>query len=491
MWHAFNLDQLRHLSVIRRAQFNALSHRHRTQEYDRLLLQSEGAVIERQDYAGLLANAVAADCLRNATELSAHYLRRAGSTVLRVGCGPALRQEFCHLAIAQGHTLNLDFTEFIEDLLKEDGAGLNGLELYLRQVAPGALSSVANRYLNAAKRTGNEALGHRVRSSIQSFLAKHPDDPDATDTQALLDLDRLRWDLIAKRPVSVEREMEVWQPRHESWLYAAFLNTLYDWRLETEQARVESCRVLQNDVGGETGNPPLLLAISIIERCVDKRSPDAAVALRYIRKWISRWEQRMTAERNVEVFTRLSWLDPEHKHEYVAPLARWQLVRLHRAHLQQFPQLVSQGQYFLLFSGYFDAMEVWGLHTELNWSELRQRLELPADKRREAALTWRTLSLRPVAFKLHSRTAVMADFLVIGSYLFEQPLADDADFSEDRSRFNETAEQALSGLLSRIIELDEVPKAIKELLRLHSERLYRFSLPPDLPEQTARGATAS
>ena len=188
----------------------------------------------------------------------------------------------------------------------------------------------------------------------------------------------------------------------------------------------------------------------------------------------------------------LCWLDPEHKAEYLVPLAEWQLIRLHREHLQEFPELISQGQYFLLFLNYFDAMEVWGLHTDVERSELAQRRQLPDDERKDAVERWKKAhSGRPAAFKAAGRGVVNADFLTIGTYLFEPELVNKSEYSEERASFNDAAEQALPALLQQIVALPGLPKTIKELLRSHADRLYSFSLPPDLPTQVAQGATGT
>ena len=69
MWHAFGMDQMRHFMTVRRAHFNALRREAPVDRADRLLLESEGSIIDRQDFVGLIANCVAADSLAEAGEL--------------------------------------------------------------------------------------------------------------------------------------------------------------------------------------------------------------------------------------------------------------------------------------------------------------------------------------------------------------------------------------------------------------------------------------
>jgi len=490
VWHAFRLEHLRSLAVIRRTQFNALCGHGPKEKRDHLLLQSEGAVIERQDYAGLLANCVAAGCLKHAGELSVHYIRRAGAIVQGWEGVRTWKREFSHLVIAQAHMFHTDLKSFLEDVLEEDPGGGNGLESYLEQVQPGELAGVANRYLNAANYGHAQTLAEAVNSSIRSFLNKHPDDPDALNTEALLDLDRLARQFRSKKPVSIDREMAAWTPRRESWLYGQFLRTIYDHDVANDQVRLEILRVLSEDQPWDNSNCRLLLAFSIIQRSANNHSVECAAAVRFVRARMSVWQHALSAERNVSVYTSLCWLDPEHKSEYLIPLAEWQLIRLHREHLQDFPQLVSQGQYFLLFLNYFDAMQVWGLHADVERSELARRRELSGDRRKEALERWKARSGRAVAFKGAGKS-VNAEFLTIGTYIFDPELPDQNEYAEDRAAFNHAAEQALPALLQLIVALPALSKPIKELLRSHSDRLYSFSLPADLPAPVAKGATGS
>lgn len=143
----------------------------------------------------------------------------------------------------------------------------------------------------------------------------------------------------------------------------------------------------------------------------------------------------------------------------------------------------------MLFWSYFDAMEMWGLQTEINPSDLHRRLRLSPHDRPDAVLQWKKHSTPPIALKGHGETVVIADFLVIGAYLFEPPLDDNEAFRDDRTRFNDAAHDALPGLLLGIVQLPRVPKTIKALLRSHSERLYQYTLPPDLEEKTRSAAS--
>jgi hypothetical protein len=160
--------------------------------------------------------------------------------------------------------------------------------------------------------------------------------------------------------------------------------------------------------------------------------------------------------------------------------------------LRRFPELLALRRFFLIFAEYFRSIHFWGLSTDVESEVLRARLQAEISERRAAVADWAASGQGPVALATRSgKTVVLSAFLIVGTYLFEEPLASDEALAEHRASFNAEAERSLFRLLHSMVKLPDLPPAIKDLLRRHSERLYHYSLPPDLQEPALQRAAAS
>jgi hypothetical protein len=81
---------------------------------------------------------------------------------------------------------------------------------------------------------------------------------------------------------------------------------------------------------------------------------------------------------------------------------------------------------------------------------------------------WAELGRQPV---------VSAKFLYLGHYLFSPPNDEDRTLDGDRQRFDEGARRALPKLLEMVVDLPELPAAIKELVASFSKRFLAYTLP--------------
>jgi hypothetical protein len=124
---------------------------------------------------------------------------------------------------------------------------------------------------------------------------------------------------------------------------------------------------------------------------------------------------------------------------------------------------------------------------------LRAQLGAQPAQRQAAIKEWKENGARtPHAIaRSKQHEFVAADFLILGSYLFEPPLAELPSLAEERANFNAEAMRSLQTLLRMIVELPDLPSPIKDLLRRYSNRLYAYSLPPDRAEKPSASAMAS
>lgn len=65
------------------------------------------------------------------------------------------------------------------------------------------------------------------------------------------------------------------------------------------------------------------------------------------------------------------------------------------------------------------------------------------------------------------------EYLVLGAFLFEQPLSDDKKFDALRNRFNDVARARLSSLYQLLTSLPNVSPQVRKMLQRHRERFDR------------------
>jgi hypothetical protein len=488
IWHSFGMDQLRHFATIRRAHFNVLCLRTSVDKADRLMLESEGAVIDRKDFLGLLANSVTADCMLEAAELAAFYLSRAAEIALGGDFGRSLQDEFAQIAIEQGHTLGIDLHRFVEHLLGRNG-GQNLVAGIFAGASADDLSAVANRYINAARGSARSS----VLNALQAELDKRAPGPELEPARALLDLHRLEEALNGARTVYVEAELSNWQPREHVWVYPSVLRILRSRQRKSEALYHACLWTLDHDAWLDTSNTCLLLAATMAQEFDDNQSRGSRIVAAYLATGIKRWVRRLTAEMNVQIYQSLCRLEPHNRAAYTQDLVHWLHVQLHRDHLRRFPQMLAQRRFFLIFADYFRAIQFWGLEADCESRQLQKMLSADEGSRRKSVAEWKTRggNTLPAILPRRASAKVSSEFLAIGTYLFEEPFESEDSFTEDRANFNAEAERSLFKLLQIIVTLPELPASIKELLRRYTERLYRYSLPPDLSETPSETAAAA
>ena len=489
MWHAFGMEQMQQFMTVRRAHFNALVKRANADSAGRLLQDADGGALERSDFAGLIANCVMSDSFLDAAELAAFYMRRVAVIAADPRFGSPLRHEFAELALQQGHNLSLDLQQFVQDLLDDSGEQ-SPLRASLSKSAPEHLAVRALVYLNGAK--GSEALLNGVIAAVNSELAARGDGPGYEDVRTLLDLYGATDAVDRGVDLDAEAELQAWEPHAQSWLYPALLDVLYR-ATHAAPVRQRALAIVDRDPTADSSDSALLLATALAADCDNAQDPGARIIASYLRGAIPNWEKRLVAEMNVNVYRSLSRLDPTGRSVYLPKMSYWMSIQMQRDHLRHFPSLAAEGKFFLIFRDYFRLMQFWDLETDLDSPALRSRLQMqPADRRRAIA-AWKTrdAAIPPPIARRGGREVLGADFLVFGTYLFEPPLSEDVSFVDERAGFNTAAERSLPNLLRMIVALPDLPASVKDLLRHHSERLYRYSLPPDLTGSTLTSAAAS
>ncbi len=486
MWHAFGMSQMWHFTMVRRAHFAALSSHTSAEKAD---FDPESGEIDADDFVGLIANCVASDSLLAARELSAFYLRRAAAVAAGERFGKALQLEFAQLAIRQGHHLDFDLRPYVQQILDaRDSRG--GLLATLAEALPDELASYALMYLNASY--NSVPLTNAVTSAVRAELERRGNGAEFNDARAVLEWSEARSAVGRQELLDVETKLHVWQAYSRSWLYPVLLRLLYR-SAGSERIRSLAASVLNHNALDDASDGHLLLAAALAPGFAGPKDPGAAVVIRYLQGGIKRWEEEVTAETNLQVYEELFRLDPANRTLYLPKRAHWLRIKTHRDHLRWFPQLVEQGNYFLIYSAYVRSYHPWNLDIDMNIQDLRAQLGAQPAQRQAAIKEWKENGARtPHAIaRRKQHEFVAAGFLILGSYLFEPPLGELQSLAEERAKFNAEAMRSLQTLLRMIIELPDLPSAIKDLLRRHSNRLYAYSLPPDRPEKPSASAMAS
>jgi hypothetical protein len=199
--------------------------------------------------------------------------------------------------------------------------------------------------------------------------------------------------------------------------------------------------------------------------------------LSYLEKGVTQWEGRITADAAVDVYKLLARLDPNGMSKYLAEVQKWEYVRLHREHLKRIPELAKNGQFFILFQDYWNAMRFWGLATDTSAKELRPLLVMSPAERRGVATEWKRAAGRvptPLV-RRGSEIYIVAEFLRLGICLFSPPNDTDDDFNRGREQLNAAAGAALPMLLTAVVALPGLPEAIKELIARHRRSVEQFT----------------
>lgn len=484
VWDVFGLTQLRDLLNLRRVHFFAICRRLQPDDYAafRKLMESCATAIERRNFVGLIANCILADCLEPSAELMAHYLCKAGDVALAGGFGVELKRAFAIVAVEKAHALGFDLSNFLAVLVEPDKDGARFLYRHLTTAPEDQIVGIVLNFLNASRSAAEEGIRSAVRAVIADAVPAMQSLEVGAEVLSLLELHGLQDEFRRGNPIDVHALVAEWAERKAIWLYAWLLDMLITHGHDSEGVIVEAANTLRRNPDEDRFNSYYLLALAVGDRLDESDAAAGSAAAEYIQSAVHRWEGMSPAEVNTRAYMALCRLYPARNTEYMSSVVKWQSIHLHREHLRRLPNMVREGQYFLIFKDHFQWMQFWGLQTEVSREEYIQRMNVTPDNRARVVDTWRSqggIVAEPIT-RSQRRTVVSADFLAIGSLLFTDPIAGNPAYVEDRRQFNETARANLQNLLGLIETLPTLPRSIRELLETHSQRLYGFSLPTGL-----------
>jgi hypothetical protein len=479
VWTRFELTQLSDLLKLRQVHFYTIAAGLQFNDTASIrgLVDPLSSTLERRDFIGLMANCILANCFQAAGDLSAQWTCRAGDIALQSNLGIKLKQYFALLAVEKAHAFPIDVSSFLHVLLVKDDQGNCFLVDYLRNCPATQTCGIALRFLNAASSSNVEELIVSIEQ-ISSDAAKQLPQGPRQELEALLDSRALDRAFQQRAVIDSNQILAGWINRKHIWVYPGVLLALVSHGQASEEVKREALALLDRDPLQERYNTYYLLAVGLARGWPGLSTDSAAKdkVLQYIKRELPRWEASSAAEFNVEVYGVLQQLE---RIDYRRQIAKWQAVHWEREHSKRLPDLIKQGQYFLVFEQYFRWMTIWGLGTEKDPAEFAELYNKRDQEGATILAEWRLGGeIVPAALvKVANRWAVSSEFLLIGSALFHGPLDSAEEWHAARGKFNDAAFKNFRDLIRLVVDLPGVPRDLSELLRAHAERLQSLSTP--------------
>jgi len=274
-----------------------------------------------------------------------------------------------------------------------------------------------------------------------------------------------------------------WVNRKHLWVYPMVLRDLLKHGQSVEEVRREALAVLDGQGRQGAYNSYYLLAIDLAQTWFDLSADPAAAGkvVQYIKQDLPRWERICPAELNMRVYMTLERLEAGEREAYKSKIVKWQALHWEAEHLKRLPNLVKQGQLYLVFEQYFQWMQFWGLGTDMNHAEFSEFWNQAPHTRETMVAEWhmRGEIVPGPLVKQGNRWVVSSEFLLLGSSLFRPPLESSEQYHTARTNFNDSAGRSFRDLIRLVIDLPNVPPNVAELLRVHAERLSTFSNPTE------------
>lgn len=475
VWDRFGLQRLLDFTNIRRVHFNAVcgEGKHASERSFDSLLESVGSAINDRGFTGLIANLVVADCLRQAGEIEAYYLRQAGLIALEGDFGPRLKQELSFAVIDEIHNLGYDLDEFLESVLEENGRNECFLLSLLDRLPEGYAGGRVLALTNAPSPSTPPEVVAKLEATIASYVERIRRPDEKREVDGLLRYFSLAEKVRRKEAADSSEILDSWKGLKDLPIYADVLDLIIANGSAPPEVFSESLSALDHDPLQDSYTSHLFLAMRRALHFLKSGEADEdarAILVRYLRTGVERWKSELTAEVNVEIYRLLMSLDPEKKLYYFSEVQNWQYVALRRTQLERLPQLVAAGKFFLIFFDYTQTMLPWGLASDMEAKEFHARLAAPPEQKKERLIVWKNGG-GEVPEPLGGGDSVSGEFICLGHCLFNAPDDQGANFHDDREAFNRAAYRAISDLLDLITDLPALPNSIKELLQNYSKRL--------------------
>jgi len=486
MWRHFGTERLADFMNIRRALFGSLclSETEVNVSTHHTLLQSVGPVMNRNDFAGVVANLTIAEAVsKTSGALAANYAIRAADFALNGDFGKSIQDQLVLNAVESAHIYNYPLDAFIKHIIAASPGQESLLDRLLPALHPDDIAGSVLSLLNLASRASNREDARHIIESLKNFGETTSEEGIRTEVKSQLEFHSLRQTIAKGEAIDADELMANWSHRKDVWIYASVLRLLLDNNYDQQRVKEESLAILERTPVDVPYNSYLLLSLSLAQNLGNSGSQNGELAtpMSYLIRSHPRWEQRLSPALNLEVFKTLYQWDPENQDMYQSELQKWMLIDIEEQHLKRLPRLINLGHFFFIFRYYFDSLSFWGLETEIPSIELASLLSVAPEQRRNKALAWKNNGAvipQPLLSQAYG-TVVNSQFLATGNLIFDPPCSEDAELHDNRIAFNQAAMAAIDQLFELMIQLPALPSAIRDLLRNYAQMLSSQSLPPE------------
>jgi hypothetical protein len=486
IWRHFGTERLSDFMSIRRVVFSALCLPEAEVKLPthNMLLQSVGPVMNRNDFAGVMANLAISDAAgTTSSALAANYAIHAADFALNGAFGKPIQDQLVLNAITSAHTHNYAIDPFVKHLITAAPSQKSLLERLLLALHTQDVPGAVLQWLNLAAHLSNPDDVERVVNVLGDFAQSISDEEMRMEVESQLELFSLRQTLKKGQPVNAAELLANWGPRKHLWVYASVLRLLLDNNYSEEQIKQESLAILDRVPEDDRYNSYLLLSVSLVRKLQPSGSTngDLTIPMSYLVRSHPKWERDLSPSMNVRVYKTLYSWDPDNRDAYENEIRKWSVIDLEEDHLRRLPRLINLGHFFLIFRYYFDTLAFWGLQTDVSFPELSAMLSIAPEEKRARAIAWKNNGGNVPQPLVHVdyRLVVNAEFLTTGNLIFDSPCGADPEFQEHRTAFDQAARSGMDPLFNAIINLPRLPPAIRELLQDYSRMLSSNTLPGD------------
>jgi len=407
------------------------------------------------------------------------------------------------MAVGKSHSLSLPMDRILRYLTKGDGIA-SPLDNLLDTMSDERIPMVALWFLNSVLTTEQKELGKELASEVSAALQTRADrieDRTAADEiRQEIGLFELREVIERKEPIDVEATITTWKAKAaHTWRCAGAFFLLLSWdrdRLE-DQLVDEATALLEQDETFSTADASILLAHRLARRVsaehhnLDPARHRAAIAaaVELLRRAHPRWEAELPVEENIGILHILEQYDKPRSQQHFQQRILWEAEQHRRDLERKLTWLAQHGQWFLVFTHYYQMLAGWGLLADRPADELFPLLDDDEQTTRRLFEEWQAAGkLVPTPFvERAAQLTLSGRFLAHGGCLFRPPFVTQKELDRTRDTFNRRAQDALPRLLRDITSLRSIPAEIREVLKLHQAILLGGALPT--PERAVSRAS--
>lgn len=219
-----------------------------------------------------------------------------------------------------------------------------------------------------------------------------------------------------------------------------------------------------------------LLAIEVAMHLEMTAPEELETAINYLQAHIGYWQHHGRLDEARRVYELLSRVDGIGSHAQ-------ELAEIHvseeRLHVER--RLLGQDEerLFEVFLHDCKTLLYWGLPINSAPETVLRELSAAGTRYSNVVERWQQEGgtvPEPLVAENSGTWVVNGEFLMLGHALFAPPFRSDTVYEDHRVRFDETARRALQWLLATLVDLPELPRAIRAILEAQREQFHEIAV---------------